>query len=167
MVFESPSRLTRGVSAKFRIVAAVAFFAGGFTLPAVVLAVTFAPERADAAATYCMTSVPDSGTVSGVTFSNHINAWTDPNACPKDASSRQVAYDAFSQTNTAIYIDVNSVRAWLCGNTAGSSNPTAVTTTVVETWSSWSPANTCGFQADQSTYFGGVVNRWTYSNLDT
>jgi hypothetical protein len=140
------------------------FLVGGLAAATIGITLAASPGAANASSTYCTTSSPDGGTISGITYSNYINAYADAQCAPTPA--RYVAYDSWSTASSAVYIDVDSVRAWVCGNFAGGSNPDPETTTAVEGWSGWSYANTCGFQADQSTYFGGVVDDWTYSHLN-
>jgi hypothetical protein len=117
--------------------------------------------QAASADTYCTASPPDDGIVAGILYDNWINVYTDPGC----SGSRQVQYRYNDTASSPISIDIDSIRAWLCGVQSTPANPPPYYGTSTEWDSNWSPLNSCGFQADQSTYFGSPVNTWTYSHI--
>lgn len=133
--------------------------AGAVALPiAGIASIGIQAARADM---FCTSSPPDDGVVAGILYDNWINVYTDPQC----SGSRHVRYEANDTASSPIIIDIDSLRAWLCGTPGTPANPPPYYGTATAATTNWSTSNSCGFQADQSTYFGTPVSTWTYSHI--
>ena len=145
---------------RIRTLAVQLLVVAGFLMPAVgFAAVRF--QEASAATTFCVRSTPDGGNFGTVSYTSYIDAYTDPGC----TGNRYVGYDYYSTASATIYIDMGELRLWLCGAPWVGPNPGGYNTTSVNAWSGWTIPNTCGFQADVSTYFSrsGYGSDWTYT----
>lgn len=133
----------------------------GFLMPALGLAAVEL-RGAAAATTYCATSAPDGGSFGSVTYTSYIDAYTDP-AC---SGNRYVAYDYYSTASSTIYIDMGQTRFWVCGIPWLGNDPAGYNAYEVNVWLGWTALNTCGFQADVTTYFfrSGYQGDYTYTH---
>lgn len=153
---------------RVRVLATQILILVGFLMPAIGLAAVEL-RGAAAATTYCTTSAPDGGSFGSVTYTSYINVYTDPDCDGDDYGNRYVAYDYYSTASSTIWIDMGQVRLWICGTQYVGPNPGGANAENVNVWSGWTISNSCGFQADVSTYFSrsGYGSDWTYTNINT